>query len=64
MCLSTVYKMTEKDPILFCKNIQNVSVNPGDGKLTFTDIMGIPYESTGKIRSIDLVDNKIMIEEN
>jgi predicted RNA-binding protein len=56
--------MTEKEPILFCKNIQNVSVNPGDGKLTFTDIMGIPYESTGKIRSIDLVDNKIMIEEN
>ena len=43
---------------------EKVNVNLASGKLTFTDIMGIPYESLGKIRSIDLVDNKILKEEN
>ena len=50
MCLSTVYKMTEKEPVLFCKNIQSVDVSPADGKLTFTDILGIRYEALATIQ--------------
>lgn len=64
MCLSTVINVNGPEPSVLCKNIQNVNVDPTDGKLTFTDIMGVQYESFGKIKSIDLVDNKIMIEES
>ena len=63
MCLSTVYKMTDTGPAFLCKNIQNVEVDPGSGKLTFTDVMGIRYESMAKIQSIDLIENVITIEE-
>lgn len=62
MCLSTVYKMTEGQPVFFCKNIQNVESDES-GKLTFTDIMGVRYTSSGKIQSIDLVNNTIHIKE-
>ena len=64
MCLSTVYKMGPSEPVLFCKNIQSVDVSPTDGKLTFTDILGIRYEALAEIRSIDLVENIIQISEN
>lgn len=61
MCLSTVYKKTDKGQDVLCNNIQNVSVDPGNDKLTFTDIMGVRYEAIGKIQSIDLVNNTISI---
>ena len=63
MCLSTVYKMTEKEPVLFCKNIQSVDVSPADGKLPFTDILGIRYEALGTIQKVDLIENVIEICE-
>lgn len=63
MCLSTVYKMTEKEPVLFCKNIQSVDISPADGKLTFTDILGIRYEALGTIQKVDLIENVIEICE-
>ena len=63
MCLSTVYKMTEKEPVLFCTNIQSVDVSPADGKLTFTDILGIRYEALGTIQKVDLIENVIEICE-
>lgn len=63
MCLSTVYKMTESEPVLFCKNIQSVDISPTDGKMTFTDILGIRYEALGEIRKVDLVENVIEICE-
>ncbi len=63
MCLSTVYKTTDTGPAFLCKNIQSVDVDPGSGKLTFTDVMGIRYESMAKIQSIDLIENVITIEE-
>lgn len=63
MCLSTVYKLTEKEPVLFCKNIQSVDVSPTDGKLTFTDILGIRYEALGSIQKVDLLENIIEIRE-
>ena len=63
MCLSTVYKMTEKEPVLFCKYIQSVDVSPADGKLTFTDILGIRYEALATIQKVDLIENVIEICE-
>lgn len=63
MCLSTVYKMTEKEPVLFCKNVQSVDVSPADGKLTFTDILGIRYEILGSIQKVDLIENTIEVVE-
>ena len=63
MCLSTVYKMTTKEPVLFCKNIQSVDVSPTDGKLTFTDILGIRYEALATIQKVDLIENVIEICE-
>lgn len=62
MCLSTVYKMTEDQPVFFCKNIQNVQAEE-NGTLTFTDIMGVRYTSHGSIEGIDLVNNTIHIKE-
>lgn len=62
MCLSTVYQRTDAGSNnLLCSNIQNVSVEPVSGKLTFTDIMGVHYEALGKIESIDLVNNVIQL---
>lgn len=63
MCLSTVYKMTPTEPVLFCKNIQSVDVSPTDGKLTFTDILGIRYEALATIQKVDLIENVIEICE-
>lgn len=63
MCLSTVYKMTAKEQVLFCKNIQSVDVSPTDGKLTFTDILGIRYEALATIQKVDLIENVIEICE-
>ncbi|MDO4407024.1 MAG: CooT family nickel-binding protein [Eubacteriales bacterium] len=63
MCLSTVYKMTAAEPVLFCKNIQSVDVSPTDGKLTFTDILGIRYEALATIQKVDLIENVIEICE-
>ncbi len=64
MCLSTVYKMQGAEPVLFCKNIQAVDISKDDGKLTFTDILGIRYEALGTIQKIDLVENVIEICES
>lgn len=65
MCLSTVYKRQGQgqEPVLFCKNIQAVDVSPKDGKLTFTDILGIRYEALATIRKVDLIENVIEITE-
>jgi predicted RNA-binding protein len=55
--------MTAKEPVLFCKNIQSVDVSPTDGKLTFTDILGIRYEALATIQKVDLIENVIEICE-
>ena len=63
MCLSTVMKVNGPKPSVLCNNIQNVTIDPNDGKLTFTDIMGARFEAYGTIRQIDLVEKKILFEE-
>lgn len=63
MCLSTVYKVNGNSSEMFCKNIQNVLQDKDSGEIKFRDIMGIEYSLMGRIASIDLVDNNIMVEE-
>lgn len=59
MCLSTVLTM-ERQPV--CKNV--AAVVQRDGKLIFTDIMGIPTAITGTIEKIDLIENEIIVRQN
>lgn len=56
MCLSTVLT-TQRQPV--CKNV--AAVTQKDGKLIFTDIMGIPTVVEGSIEKIDLMENEIII---
>ena len=57
MCLSTVYNTAQQ---VLCKNV--ASVTEQDGRLVFTDIMGIPTVVEGSIEKIDLMENEILIK--
>ena len=59
MCLSDVYYLDEEDRGPVAKNVASVSMR--DGKLVFTDIMGITRELSGEIDSIDLLENVIYL---
>ncbi len=66
MCLSNVYKIKtgsrgekEAERELLVKNAATVSVK--DGKLVFTDIMGIRTEVDGELEKVDLMDNYILV---
>ena len=58
MCLSTV--LTTEYQVV-CKNV--AAVTQKDGKLVFTDIMGIPTVVEGSIEKIDLMENEILIRK-
>lgn len=58
MCLSTVLT---KERQVVCKNV--AAVTQKDGKLVFTDIMGIPTVVAGSIEKIDLMENEILIRK-
>ena len=58
MCLSTVYNTAQQ---VLCKN---VAFTEQDGRLVFTDIMGIPTAVTGSIQKIDLMDNIIIVRQS
>lgn len=58
MCLSTVLTMERQ---VVCKNV--AAVTQKDGKLVFTDIMGIPTVVAGSIEKIDLMENEILIRK-
>ena len=46
---------------MVCKNV--AAVTQKDGKLVFTDIMGIPTVVAGSIEKIDLMENEILIRK-
>ena len=62
MCLSTVYALRGQEKSLVAKNV--ASVKAQDGKLIFTDIMGIPTVVDGAIERIDLMDNFIWVRQH
>ena len=66
MCLSNVYRVNRENPAdkaareLLVKNAATVSVE--DGKLVFTDIMGIRTVIDASLDKIDLLDNFILVK--
>lgn len=59
MCLSTVYDVTDGGKEKVCEYVSNVSA--ADGNVVLVDIMGIEKTVPGFIRSMDLVNNEILI---
>ena len=59
MCLSTVYVRGEKEKEQVAKNVAAVTTR--DGRLVFTDIMGVTTEVDAEIETIDLMENYIYI---
>ncbi|MBQ6117364.1 MAG: CooT family nickel-binding protein [Oscillospiraceae bacterium] len=62
MCLSTVLALGGEKPEPVCRNI--ASVRSKDGKLIFTDIMGVTTEVDAAIERIDLMENYIWIRKH
>jgi len=60
MCLSTVYKVTPMGREKICEYVSSVK-SQGDSVL-LTDIMGLEKTVRGTIRSLDLVNNEIILE--
>ena len=59
MCLSTVYDVTGGEKAKICEYVS--SVRAEDGAVVLVDIMGIEKTVPGIIRSMDLVNNEIII---
>lgn len=59
MCLSNVYEQKPEGESLLCRNVANVRIEAD--KLTFINIMGIQTEYSGKLCSVDLMENKIFV---
>ena len=60
MCLSTVYKADGSERVKLAEYVSGVRAE-GD-KITLTDIMGLETVVFGTLRSVDLVQNQIVIE--
>ena len=59
MCLSTVYRLGQPDKPL-AKNV--ALVREQNGRLQFTDILGIMTEIEARIVRIDLMENEILVD--
>ncbi len=62
MCLSTVYKADGSERVKLAEYVSGVRAE-GD-KITLTDIMGLETVVFGTLKSVDLVQNQIVIEGN
>ena len=60
MCLSTVYKADGSERTKLAEYVSSVK-SEGD-KITLTDIMGLETVVFGAMKSVDLVNNEIVIE--
>ncbi len=60
MCLSTVYKADGSEKTKLAEYVSGVRAE-GD-RITLTDIMGIETVVFGTLKSVDLVQNQIVIE--
>lgn len=60
MCLSTVFEERGAQQTKLCEYVSDVRAE-GD-KITLTDIMGAETVVFGKLKSVDLVQNKIIIQ--
>lgn len=60
MCLSTVYKADGSERVKLAEYVSGVKAE-GD-RITLTDIMGLETVVFGTLKSVDLVQNQIVIE--
>lgn len=60
MCLSNVYKNNLDEKNLLAKNVADIKFI--DGKIVFTDIMGIRTTFDGSLEQIDLTENFIIVK--
>ena len=60
MCLSNVNKEKVDDSNLLAKNVADIKFE--DGKIYFTDIMGIRTVFDGTLEQIDLTENFIIVK--
>ena len=60
MCLSTVYKNEVNDANLLARNVADIKVE--NGKIVFTDLMGIRTVFDGTLEKIDLMDNYVIVK--
>jgi len=61
MCLSTVYEVGPEGREKVCEYVSTVRAE--DGKVILMDIMGVETVLRGSIRSLDLVNNEILVEK-
>ncbi len=61
MCLSTVYKTDGDEKTKLAEYVSDVRTE-GE-QITLTDIMGLETVVIGILKSVDLVNNQIVIEE-
>ena len=59
MCLSNVYRNSVDDSNLLAKNVADIKVD--NGKIWFTDIMGIRTAFDGQLEKIDLMENYVIV---
>ncbi len=60
MCLSNVYKNKVDDSNLLARNVADIKIE--NGKIIFTDIMGIRTAFDGSLEQIDLTENFIIVK--
>ena len=61
MCLSTVYKNEVSDANMLAKNVADVRIE--NGKILFTDLMGIRTVFDGTLEKVDLMDKYIIVKD-
>ena len=61
MCLSNVYRNSVASDNLLAKNVADIKF--ADGKIYFTDIMGIRTAFDGNLEQIDLTENFIIVSD-
>ena len=61
MCLSNVYKDKLEDANLLARNVADIKFQ--EGKIFFTDILGVRTVFDGHLDQIDLTENYIIVKE-
>lgn len=60
MCLAAAYKNEQTPENLICKFVSNIGFD--NGKIVLTDIMGEDIVLDGKLSTVDLVKNVVVIQ--
>lgn len=60
MCLAAAYKNEQTPENLICKFVSNIGFD--NGKIVLTDILGDNIAIEGKLSTVDLVKNVVVIQ--